>query len=154
MLLNRVRNDQMITFTGQLEAACTPADAFDLLADMTALDRWNPNVRSSRRVAGERFEPGSRYESIIVRGPVRIKAESTLVEVEPGRRVRYEGAISIFWSVDTLTFEASGQGCRTTFSNESQGPAWLRPFEPLFDAAFQPQARKAVLGAQRYLARN
>ena len=118
----------MIRFTGQLEVACTPADAFDRLADMTDLEQWNPNVTNSRRIEGARLEPGSRYESVIARGPLRMKAESTLVEVEPGRRVRYEGAISIFWSVDELAFETSRQGCRVTFSNESQGPAWLRPF--------------------------
>lgn len=143
----------MIRFTGQLDVACTPAQAFDLLADMTDLERWNPNVTRSRRIEGARLEPGSRYESIIVRGPMRMRAESTLVEVAPARRVRYEGQISIFWSVDELTFETSMQGCRVTFSNESQGPAWLGPFEPLLDAAFQPQARKAVRDARRYLTR-
>lgn len=119
---------------------------------MTNLHQWNPNVRSSRRIEGGRLEPGSRYESVIVRGPMRMRAESTLVDLEPGRRVRYEGAISIFWSVDELTFEAAEHGCRITFSNESYGPAWLRPFEPLVDAAFQPQAAKAVRGAERHLA--
>ena len=141
----------MIRFTEELEVACTPSRAFEALADMADLDLWNPNVTSSRRIEGERLESGSRYESVVARGPIRLKAESTLVEVELDRRVRYEGAISVFWSVDELTFEASEQGCRITFSNESQVPAWLRPVEPLLDAAFQPQARKAVGGAQRYL---
>ncbi|MDH3250010.1 MAG: SRPBCC family protein [Acidimicrobiia bacterium] len=144
----------MIRFIGHLDVGCSPDYAFELLADMTDLDRWNPNVTSSRRIEGDRFEPGSRYESIIVRGPMRMRAESTLVDVEPGRRVRYEGAISIFWSVDELNFEATEQGCRITFSNESRGPEWLRLLEPLFDAAFQPQARKAVVGARRHLERN
>lgn len=80
-----------------------------------------------------------------------MKAESKLVDVEPGRLVRYEGEISVFWSVDELAFEDMGRGCRITFTNESKVPAWLRPFEPLLDAAFQPQARKAVRGAQAYL---
>ena len=80
-----------------------------------------------------------------------MRAESTLVAVEPGHRVRYEGAISIFWSIDELTFDESERGCRITFSNESRGPAWLRPFGSLLDMAFRPQARKAVCGAQRYL---
>ena len=143
----------MIRFRGQLDVGCGPEHAFELLADMTDLDQWNPNVTSSRRIEGDRLEAGSRYESLIVRGPMRMKAVSTLVEVEPDRRVRYEGAISVFWSVDELMFETSSQGCLITFSNESKGPAWLRPFEPLLDAAFQPQARRAVRGARRYLTR-
>ncbi len=141
----------MIRFTGHLDVACAPAHAFDLLADMTDLDQWNPNVARSRRIEGEALAPGSRYESFIVRGPLRMRAESTLVDVELGMRVRYEGAISIFWSIDELSFEPSDQGCRITFFNESRGPAWLRPFEPLLDAVFQPQARKALRGADRYL---
>lgn len=141
----------MISFRGHLDVGCSPDHAFERLADMTDLDQWNPNVTSSRRIEGDRLESGSRYESIIVRGPMRMRAESTLVEVEPGRKVRYEGSISIFWSVDELNFEATEQGCRITFFNESSGPVWLRPFEPLLDAAFQPQARKAVRGAERYV---
>lgn len=144
----------MIRFTGELDAACTPSKAFDLLADMTELERWNPNVTSSRRIEGERLAPGSRYESVIVRGPLRMKAESTLIEVEPGRRVRYEGGISAFWSVDEMAFEATLDGCRVTFLNETRVPAWMRPLGPVLNAAFQPQARKAVLGAQRYLSQS
>ena len=144
----------MIRFRGQLDVGCSPEHAFELLADMTDLDQWNPNVTSSRRIEGDRLVPGSRYESVIVRGPMRMRAESTLVEVEAGRKVRYEGSISIFYSVDELNFEATEQGCRITFSNESRGPGWLRLLEPLLDAAFQPQARKAVVGARRHLERN
>ena len=141
----------MIGFTHTLEVACTPEYAFGRLADMTHLDQWNPNVTRSRRIEGEPLETGSRYESTIVRGPIRMKAESTLVAVELGRFVRYEGAISMFWSMDELRFDECERGSRITFVNESRGPAWLRPFEPLLDMAFQPQARKAVRSAQDYL---
>ena len=65
---------------------------FELLADMAELHRWNPNVRSSQRVSGDRLEEGSEYESIIVRGPVRMTARSVLVAAEPSQAVRYEGS--------------------------------------------------------------
>ncbi len=141
----------MIRFTAHLDVNVPPGLAFDQLADMTALDQWNPNVTSSRRVEGERLRVGSRYESTIVRGPIQMTATSTLVAVDPGRSVRYEGPISFFWSVDELRFEPLEDGCRVTFLNETRTPVWLRPAGPLLNAAFQPQARKAVLGAQRYL---
>lgn len=142
----------MISFTGQLEINRAPVVVFELLADMAELHRWNPNVRMSRRISGDRFAPGSKYESIIARGPIRMTARSELVTVEPGRRVEYEGSIAWFWSIDSLTFEASGDGTRITFRNETQTPTWLRPLTPLLNAAFQRQARRAVAGAQRYLA--
>ncbi len=142
----------MITFAGQLEVAAPPAAVFRLLADMADLHRWNPNVRDSQRISGDRLEPGSRYESTIARGPLRFTARSELVAVEQGRSVRYEGTIGGFWSVDTLTFEPWGEGTRVGFRNETRTPAWLRPLTPVLNAVFQPQARRAVEGARRYVA--
>ena len=142
----------MIRFTGQLDVARLPEEVFELIADMDVLDRWNPNVSSSRRISGERLAPGSQYESTIVRGPIRMTAKSELVAVETGRMVRYEGSIAGFWSIDSLAFEAWDHGTRITFRNETRTPRWFRPFELLLNAAFQPQARRAVEGAERYLA--
>jgi len=78
-------------------------------------------------------------------------ARSQLVEVELGRKVEYEGSIGWFWSVDSLTFEASGDGTRITFRNETRTPRWLSPLIPLLNAAFQRQAQRAVEGAAKYL---
>ena len=141
----------MIEFTGHLEVDEPPDEVFELLADMAVLDQWNPSVRNSRRTSGDHLEPGSRYESTIARGPLRMIARSLLAEVEPSRRVQYEGSIAGFWSVDSLTFEPLGEGTRITFHNETQAPNWLRPLLPLLNAVFQRQARRAVEGARQYL---
>ena len=130
-------------FTGQLEVDEQPAAVFQLLADMAELHRWNPNVRYSRRVSCNRLEEGSRYESTIARGPVRMTARSELVVVEPDLKVQYEGWIGGFWSVDSLTFEPWGDGTRITFHNETRTPSWLRPLTPILNAPFQRQARWA-----------
>ena len=127
---------------------------FELLADMAELHRWNPNVRSSQRVSGDRLEEGSEYESIIVRGPVRMTARSVLVAAEPSQAVRYEGSIGGFWTIDSLTFQPSEAGTRVIFHNQMRTPTWLRPLTPLLNAVFQPQARRAVEGAKRYLAKS
>ena len=142
----------MIEFTRHLDVDRPPAEVFELLADMAELHRWNPSVRSSRRVIGDRLEEGSEYESTIVRGPVRMTARSVLVEVEPPHVVRYEGSIGGFWSVDSLTFQPSEAGTRVVFRNQTRTPTWLRLLTPLFNVVFQPQARRAVEGAKRYLA--
>ena len=78
-------------------------------------------------------------------------ARSTLTAVEPGRSATYEGSISGLWSVDSLTFEPRGEGTRIVFQNRTTTPTWLRPITPILNAAFQPQARRAVDGARRYL---
>lgn len=111
-------------------------------------------MRSSQRISGNRLELGSRYESTIAGGPMRMTARSEFVTVEPGRKVQYEGSIAGFWSVDSLTFEPSGDDTRITFHNETQAPGWLRPLIPLLNAAFQRQARQAIEGAGRYSAIN
>ena len=142
----------MIAFTGQLEVDSPPVIVFELLADMAGLHRWNPNVRASQRISGDRFARGSKYESIIARGPVRMTARSELVKVELGRKVVYEGSIAWFWSIDSLMFEESGDGTRITFRNQTRTPRWLSPLIPLLNASFQGQAQRAVEGAARYVA--
>ena len=141
----------MIEFVGYLETSRRPEEAFDLLADMAELHRWNPNVTSSRRVDGDRLSIGSTYLSTIRRGPIAMTARSTLTAVETGRSVTYEGSISGFWSIDSLRFEEVGEGTRITFENSTQPPEWLRMFGPILNKAFQPQALRAVEGARRYL---
>jgi uncharacterized protein YndB with AHSA1/START domain len=142
----------VIAFAAHLEVVNPPSVVFEMLADMGELHRWNPNVRSSRQISGDRLTLGSRYESIIARGPLRITARSELVEVEPDRKVVYEGSIGWFWSIDWLTFEASGTGTRITFRNETRTPRLLTPLIPILNASFQRQAFRAVEGAAQYLA--
>ena len=144
----------MITFTGYLDVPQRPESVFERLADMAELHRWNPNVTASQRTGGDKFVVGSTYLSTIRRGPLRMTARSTLTDVEPGRSVTYEGSISGLWSVDSLTFEPDGDGTRITFRNRSRVPRWLEPLAPILNAAFQPQARRAVDGARRYLERS
>ena len=80
-------------------------------------------------------------------------ARSRLTRVDPPRLVEYQGTINGFWSVDRLTFADAQHGTRVQFYNDSE-PIWLlRPLTPILNAAFQPQARKAVDGARVYLER-
>lgn len=142
----------MISFTGHLDAAQPPEVAFELLADMAQLSRWNPNVVRSEIVSGTPLVVGARFVSVIGRGPTRMTAKSELISVEPGRYVEYAGSIAKFWSVDSLTFETAGDGCRITFHNETVAPPQIRIFVPILNTMFQRQARKAVAGAAAYLA--
>ncbi len=142
----------MIGFSQQIDVRGAPHVVFELLGDMNDLDLWNPSVSSSRRTQGDRWELGSRYESTVVRGPIEMSAKSTLVAIESGRTVRYEGSIGPFWSVDTLNFRPSRLGTQITFHNQTGTPPWMRPFHPLLHALFQRQAKRAVNGALDYVA--
>lgn len=141
-----------IRFSQSIVTSVSAASAFELLADMATLHTWNPNVTSSERTLGERLEVGSEYRSTIQRGPLRMRATTRLVECTPGRQVVYESNISGFGSMDGISFEDRSSGTVVTFVNESTPPTWLRPFVPLLAAAFRPQARRAVAGAERALA--
>jgi hypothetical protein len=139
-------------FLGSLETHLDCEAAFELLADMAELERWNPNVTASRRTSGRRLCIGSTYECTIRRMGARMTARSTLVDVVRDRSIRYEGTIAGFWSVDSLEFEALDFGCRVVFRNESSPPRFLSRLDPVLDAVFAPQAGRAVAGAERYLA--
>ena len=144
----------MIGFSHQVEIRQPPFHVFEMLADMDDLDKWNPSVASSKRTHGNYLELNSKYESTLTRGPVKMTASSTLVAVEAGRTVRYEGPIGPFWSVDTLVFRPARHGTQLTFHNQTGSPTWMIPLHPLLNALFQRQARRAVNGALEYLAAN
>ena len=144
----------MIGFSHQVEVRQPPLYVFEMLADMDDLAKWNPNVTASKRTHGNRLELNSTYKSTLIRGPIRMTATSTLVALETGRTVRYEGPIGPFWSVDTLTFRPARHGTQLTFHNQTGTPAWMTPLHPILNALFQPQARRAVDGALEYLAAN
>lgn len=57
------------------------------------------------------------------------------------------------WSTDALTFETVEHGTRVTFHNITHTPHWLRPIDPLLNAAFQRIALRAIHGARRHLDR-
>lgn len=144
----------MIGFSQQVEVGQPVLFVFEMLADMDDLAKWNPNVTSSKRTHGNRLELNSKYESTLTRGPFKMTASSTLVAVEAGRTVRYEGPIGPFWSVDTLTFRPARHGTQITFHNQTRTPGWMTPLHPLLNALFQRQAHVAVDGALAYLAAN
>lgn len=52
------------------------------------------------------------------------------------------------WSTDALTFETVEHGTRVTFHNITHTPHWLRPIDPLLNAAFQRIALRAIHGAR------
>lgn len=143
-----MRERGTIRFTESIFTEVPADQAFELLADMAVLETWNPNVTASTRTTGERFEIGSEYRSTIVRGPLRMRATSRLVESLPGRRVSYESTIAGMHSIDSIEFENTNEGTVVTFFNETKPPAALRLFVPLMSAAFRPQAQRAVAGAK------
>lgn len=48
----------MIKFTETIQVALSANTAFEQLAHMAELARWNPNVETSRRTGGGRLEVG------------------------------------------------------------------------------------------------
>lgn len=141
----------MIRFSQHLQTHHPPRDAFDMLADMADLHRWNPNVSTSRRTSGSGLDPGSTCEYTIAGPAVRLTGRARLVSVEPGGSICYEGRIGPMWSTDAITFQRTATGTRVTFRNETRTAWWLRPIEPILNATFQRLAPRAVDGARRHL---
>jgi len=104
------RYTTVITSTWSLERA------YAFMSDFSNAERWDPGVSTARRLDDGPIQPGSAFELIVLFGgrkmPLRYEVRSMRVPEE----VVFVASTNRLDSVDTLSFERVGDGCRMTYS--------------------------------------
>ena len=132
--------------TEVIEVQRSLEESFAYVADFTTVAEWDPGIHASRRLSGD-GGVGTAYE---VQAEFRGKTMPftyTVTAFEQNRRIVLDGVGEKATSLDTIAFEAAGDGGRaspTRPTSSSRGA--LRVAEPFLGGTFEALARKALAG--------
>lgn len=143
----------MARIRAEIHAAVAPEVAFDLIADFTSTARWDPGIRSSRRLDAGALGVGARFEVGVALGARTVPTVYTITTFDRPSHVVLETEGRWHRGRDDVRVRADGDGCVLDWSAEFalRGPGLL--LDPLLGVGFRRVAAAAVAGLERELAR-
>jgi carbon monoxide dehydrogenase subunit G len=137
--------------TEVIEVPRSVEESFGYVADFTTVAEWDPGIHESRKVSGD-GGIGTVYE---VQAEFRGKTMPftyTVTAFEENRRIVLDGVGEKATSLDTIAFEAAGDGgTRITYSADFKLKGVLRVAEPFLGGTFKTLARQALEGLEARL---
>ena len=132
--------------TEVIEVQRSLEESFAYVADFTTVAEWDPGIHASRKVSGD----GGVDTTYEVQAEFRGKTMPftyTVTAFEQDRRIVLDGVGDKATSLDTIAFEAAGDGgTRITYSADFKLKGPLRVAEPFLGGTFKTLARKALAG--------
>jgi len=89
--------------------------AFAFMSDFSNAARWDPGVVSAQRLDEGKVRIGSSFDLTVAFAGRRMRLRYTVRSLDPPHRVVFVASTSRLESVDSLTFEQLGDGCRMTY---------------------------------------
>lgn len=116
--------------------------------------RWSPEVRELEPLDGDRVQPGMRARQVRVDRGRRSETVFRVTDLEPQRRVRFEGTDRPAFVIE-YAFDPLGPGrCRLDFRFElCRLELYMRPFESLIRRAVQEGSEQTVDNIKRLIER-
>jgi uncharacterized protein YndB with AHSA1/START domain len=109
---------------------------WDYLVDFRNTEEWDPPTRSTARVLGD-GEVGTVYRNVSTMLGREIVSEYTVVDLEPRRLLRLEGANPGMKLRDTVTFAGTDGGTTVTYRAEFHPQGMTRIVAPLLPIALK-----------------
>ncbi len=126
-------------------------ESFAYVADFTTVAEWDPGIHESRKVSGD-GGVGTVYDVQAAFRGKTMPFTYTVTELEENRRIVLDGVGEKATSVDTIAFEAAGDGgTRITYTADFKLKGVLRVAEPFLGSTFKSLARKALEGLEAKL---
>ncbi len=134
-----------------INVAASLDETFALVCDFSRLDEWDPNVASSRLMAGEPLQQGARL-AVGVRFLGRIaELEYELIEVEPPTRAVYVGRGRTVTSTDVVALATRGDSTNVAFRADVEFSGYGRLLRPVIALVAKRQAAAALTGLKAVL---
>jgi hypothetical protein len=141
----------MAHFRTQITTSLPAEEAFAYMADFANVARWDPGVARARRLDDGPLRVGSRFEVVTSLAGIRSRFVYRLAQLDAPDRIVLEAETESLRSVDTVTIEKSGDGCRVTYDAVLL-PKGLRYLaDPLLHLAFQWIGARAADGLRTAL---
>jgi hypothetical protein len=129
-----------------------PADAYDVMKDLSRFDEWDPGITAAVLVSGEAGAVGSTYDLTVkgIGGGTVMRYE--IVDAVPGTSVEARSQTSTLESVDVITVVPDGDsGCIVTYDADLRLRGPLRVVDPLLALLFRRIGDRAAAGLRRRL---
>ena len=136
----------MARYTVHVATNRSREDAFAYMSDLANFAEWDPGVRSSTLVEGERPADGTAYDVVVngVAGPLTLRY--VLSEYEPPERFVAIAESTLLKSVDTISVRATDDGSVVTYDAVLTLNGVLGLADPLLRLAFRRIGDKAAEG--------
>jgi carbon monoxide dehydrogenase subunit G len=133
--------------TETLHVPAAVDDAFDLVADFTSTEGWDPGIRSARRLDDGPIGLGSRFQVQLGLGPVNAPLVYEITTFERPGRVVLTTTGPLHRGEDDVRFRAVGSGTEVVWDAEFavRGPVG-KLVDPFLGVGFRRAARGAVDG--------
>ncbi len=126
--------------------------AFEYLSDLEHFAQWDPGVKRSVHVAGDRAGLGAEYD-VTVSGPGRdLTLRYKTVAIDPFRRIEVVAETSALRSVDVITVENTiDGGCVVFYDADLVFRGAFAIANPLLSLAFRRIGDRAAAGLEHIL---
>jgi carbon monoxide dehydrogenase subunit G len=133
--------------TETLHVPAAVDDAFDLVADFTSTERWDPGIRSARRLDDGPIGLGSRFEVQLALGPLSAPLVYEITAYERPGRVVLTTRGKLHRGEDDVRFRATDAGTEVLWNAEFavRGPVGTL-VDPFLGVGFRRAAGGAVDG--------
>jgi hypothetical protein len=114
----------MPTVHHAIDVAASPEVCWQVFADLQTWPRWFPMLERARPLDGEPWRLGARLELLFTVGALSLPVITTVREIDPARRVRWQGGRLGIAGDHWYTFESKAAGTtRFTSHEDLTGPA-------------------------------
>jgi hypothetical protein len=134
-------------YRATVDTKLEPERAFALMADFANAEGWDPSTVSSRQIGDGPVGAGARFELEMHIFGRDNSIVYEIVEFDPPSRVVLRGENAGSVSVDTITFNARGDGAAVTYDAEVTMKGAFKALAPLFAPVFKrmgDEARDAI----------
>lgn len=142
----------MASYTTTVPVAASPRRVFDYLADFSNTADWDPGVMRASRLDAGVLKVGSSFAVEVKVGPRSLPMTYVIRRFDAPRLLQLTAEEKLFDSLDTITVEPDGEGCRVTYAAvlSLRGPG--RFLDPLLQLLFSRVSDRAAVGLRRQLA--
>ena len=127
-------------------------EAFASVGDFANIHEWDPGVTSSKKTDDQPTAVGTAYDLELLYGGRAMEMQYRITDIEPGRRVVFEGSGGMVTAIDTIEFESINGQTKVTYRADLGLKGIARLAEPFMRSRFAEVGRSAGEGLRRWLA--
>src|SRR5579872_6918504 len=120
-----------------IDSTWNVAQAFAFMSDFSNAARWDPGVLSAQRLDTGEVRTGSSFDLTVAFAGRTMMLRYAVRSITVPDRIVFAATTKLLESVDTLTFEQLGEGCRMTYDADLRFRGMAAVANPLLALGFR-----------------